>query len=177
MLRSVNGSFALYRLGTFCLISSLAITSQYFIIWPSLEQAGFSDWLAHIGLFNIGIFYILWTFYLSIQDPGSVFPTYLPREACDARYCKTCHNFKPPRTRHCRQCNRCILKMDHHCPWLSGCVGFHNQAVFVEFLAWVVPTTGYLGFQMIRKSIDIYQTTGLNTDPYLLFIVIYNMAR
>ncbi|XP_026674225.1 palmitoyltransferase ZDHHC16 isoform X2 [Ceratina calcarata] len=29
--------------------------------------------------------------------------------------CKKCIKPKPPRTHHCSVCNRCILKMDHHC--------------------------------------------------------------
>lgn len=29
--------------------------------------------------------------------------------------CGKCISPKPPRTHHCSVCNRCILKMDHHC--------------------------------------------------------------
>jgi palmitoyltransferase len=29
--------------------------------------------------------------------------------------CKKCISPKPPRTHHCSICNRCYLKMDHHC--------------------------------------------------------------
>lgn len=29
--------------------------------------------------------------------------------------CKKCIKPKPPRTHHCSVCNKCILKMDHHC--------------------------------------------------------------
>lgn len=31
--------------------------------------------------------------------------------------CKKCLTPKPTRTHHCSICNKCILKMDHHCPW------------------------------------------------------------
>lgn len=33
-----------------------------------------------------------------------------------AKLCRKCNFLKPPRTHHCSICNRCILKMDHHCP-------------------------------------------------------------
>ena len=34
-----------------------------------------------------------------------------------SRYCKKCQRHKPPRTHHCRVCNKCVLRMDHHCVW------------------------------------------------------------
>ncbi|EFA82418.1 Hypothetical zinc finger membrane protein [Heterostelium album PN500] len=50
------------------------------------------------------------------------------------RYCVTCNIFKPPRTHHCRHCKKCILKQDHHCPWIANCVGYQNQKPFLLFL-------------------------------------------
>ncbi|OCT45372.1 Palmitoyltransferase pfa3 [Cladophialophora carrionii] len=50
------------------------------------------------------------------------------------RFCKKCHVSKPDRTHHCSTCKRCVLKMDHHCPWLSTCLGLHNYKAFVLFL-------------------------------------------
>ncbi|CAG5081582.1 Oidioi.mRNA.OKI2018_I69.PAR.g9917.t1.cds [Oikopleura dioica] len=50
------------------------------------------------------------------------------------QFCQVCQGFKPPRAHHCRKCQRCCLKMDHHCIWLSQCVGYRNQASFMYFL-------------------------------------------
>ena len=33
--------------------------------------------------------------------------------------------------------NRCIKKMDHHCPWINHCVGHSNHAAFLKFLFFV----------------------------------------
>jgi hypothetical protein len=33
------------------------------------------------------------------------------------RLCRRCKAFKPQRAHHCSVCRRCIIKMDHHCPW------------------------------------------------------------
>jgi hypothetical protein len=42
------------------------------------------------------------------------------------RYCSKCKGPKPPRAHHCSSCGVCVLKMDHHCPWIANCVGLHN---------------------------------------------------
>ena len=38
------------------------------------------------------------------------------------RYCPRCRLIKPDRCHHCSLCNRCVLKMDHHCPWYPPCL-------------------------------------------------------
>jgi palmitoyltransferase len=52
-------------------------------------------------------------------------------------YCYRCKRYKPPRAHHCRHCATCVLKMDHHCPWVGGCVGARNHKFFYHFLQWV----------------------------------------
>jgi hypothetical protein len=41
---------------------------------------------------------------------------------------------KPDRTHHFRQCNHCVLRMDHHCPWVANCIGFYNHKYFINML-------------------------------------------
>ncbi|KAF8421016.1 DHHC palmitoyltransferase-domain-containing protein, partial [Tirmania nivea] len=50
------------------------------------------------------------------------------------RFCKKCQTLKPDRAHHCSTCNRCVLKMDHHCPWLATCLGLYNYKPFLLFL-------------------------------------------
>ncbi|KAG0371649.1 palmitoyltransferase for Vac8p [Mortierella sp. AD032] len=64
------------------------------------------------------------------------------------RWCDLCQVVKPDRCHHCKECDQCVLRMDHHCPWVNSCIGYNNLKFFylfimyASFLAiWVICTT------------------------------------
>ncbi|KAJ3372640.1 hypothetical protein GGF31_001662 [Allomyces arbusculus] len=63
------------------------------------------------------------------------------------RVCLKCSSPKPERCHHCSICDRCVLKMDHHCPWLNNCVGHYNHRYFVVFLVYL--SVGCLLFSVL----------------------------
>eukprot|EP00397_Hematodinium_sp_SG-2012_P009045 GEMP01009118.1.p1 GENE.GEMP01009118.1~~GEMP01009118.1.p1 ORF type:complete len:327 (+),score=30.98 GEMP01009118.1:113-1093(+) len=61
------------------------------------------------------------------------------KEAGGNRRCKKCATpkYKPDRAHHCRVCQTCVLRMDHHCPWINNCVGWNNYRNFCLFMLYL----------------------------------------
>lgn len=83
------------------------------------------------------------------SSPSSHIPkqSYLCRHndhLCPVKRCTFCHIYTPPRAYHCRFCDvsvfhssliySCVRNFDHHCPWVSNCVGLRNHKYFMWFL-------------------------------------------
>jgi len=57
------------------------------------------------------------------------------------RRCHKClDNFKPPRAHHDSVTGRCVVGMDHYCPWVSNVVGALNHKFFCLFLLYTMTT-------------------------------------
>ncbi|KAF8534050.1 DHHC palmitoyltransferase-domain-containing protein [Trichophaea hybrida] len=134
-----------------------AYTEIYSISWQTV-----GGWRAGLASGSIGLFlYIMaiWCYTFAVfTSPGvpmdntlttlqkhgySHLPTSEVSNAASAvtvksdgqeRFCKKCQFRKPDRTHHCSSCRTCVLKMDHHCPWLANCLGLRNYKAFLLFL-------------------------------------------
>jgi len=132
----------------FVFIISLPMFNDGYLLLPCASLIGW-----HI------IFVILVVTYLRcvFTDPGSVPTSILNIEDFEgeAKECKVCLAVKPDRTHHCSICNRCVLKMDHHCPWICNCVGFRNYKFFILFLIYTPLLCSYFAVFTIPFLINL----------------------
>ncbi|CAO4361739.1 unnamed protein product [Caenorhabditis nigoni] len=107
-------------------------------------------------------------------------PIFLPQKSSTGRNCTFCSRSKPSLTSHCRTCDTCIYRRDHHCPWLGQCVGIHNQANFFLFLFNVFLSTVlvlYVEFEFWVENwktfMEGYNSKMLNPDSmkYSIFTI------
>ena len=83
----------------------------------------------------------------STDSSNSIY--YFMNERCvngGVRNCITCQQFKPDRAHHCKHCNKCVLKMDHHCPWLGNCIGYFNYKYFLSMIFYSFITSAYFNY-------------------------------
>lgn len=51
------------------------------------------------------------------------------------KFCNECFVYRPARTSHCYDCNVCVERFDHHCPWVGTCIGKNNYKYFFAFIS------------------------------------------
>ncbi|MBA0763059.1 hypothetical protein Gotri_012582, partial [Gossypium trilobum] len=73
-----------------------------------------------------------------------------------SQLCATCKIVRPLRAKHCSTCDRCVEQFDHHCPWVSNCIGKRNKWDFFLFL--VLEVSAML-------STGVVAITRIVTDP------------
>jgi palmitoyltransferase len=75
-------------------------------------------------------------------------------------FCTACIIRKPLRSKHCADCDRCVAKFDHHCPWVDNCVGQQNLKYFIGFLFWTPICLAYF----MHGAMTHYTQTCYATD-------------
>lgn len=114
---------------------------------------------------------------LSDNDaPGVVASVWYPvkRVGRDLRYCNRCQSHKPPRCHHCSICQRCVLKMDHHCIWVVNCVGARNYKFFLLFMFYTFLETILDTFALLPRFVKFFgnpRHSGPSVDLAITFLV------
>ena len=56
-------------------------------------------------------------------------------------------------------CGRCIIKMDHHCPWVNNCVGIGNHKYFLLFVMYTFMSCTYSMMLVVMRFALCMQNT------------------
>ncbi|KAM9716051.1 palmitoyltransferase ZDHHC4 isoform 1-T2 [Menidia menidia] len=134
-------------------------------------------------LINLSMPYVLLViktlfFYLCIKtDPGTVTKsnvsgqvqlyTYDRRLFHPGVSCPTCQFVKPARSKHCRVCNRCVQRFDHHCIWVNNCIGAQNTRVFLLYLFSVCAMAGDIALLTGDMLLHAVLRSGLLRASYI----------
>jgi len=102
-------------------------------------------------------------------DLGEVFKE--SKKSGERRHCKWCGKYKPDRCHHCRVCRICILKMDHHCPWIYNCVGFANYKSFMLLLFYCSLSANWMVFTMPSTVKTVL--TNRHSPMLTMFVVLF----
>jgi len=91
-------------------------------------------------------------------ETGVVVQALEKKRTGERRACKWCGKYKPDRCHHCRVCRSCVLRMDHHCPWINNCVGFGNYKFFYLLLVYSAACCWVMCISMlssVQKAVEV----------------------
>ena len=80
---------------------------------------------------------------------------------------KICNEIKIYSMWHCKSCNRCVFRYDHHCPWFNTWIGIHNINYYCSFLVYatILIFVNLFSFIFFR-----------NSETYNMHYIIYRLC-
>ena len=96
-------------------------------------------------------------------------------------FCVTCQIRKPLRSKHCKICDVCISRFDHHCPWTMNCIGSGNHIFFIKYLTSLLfATISWYDLAWQRshvKHVKIFMFISILPSFFVIFMTIFQLYQ
>ncbi len=165
----------------FAIVNLIQVASIYITFKLLLSRTFFTDnvWypyamMIRIVYISITILCMLCYYRASFTDAGPIMVKSIPEpRLCEmlSKECDKCKGWKPPRAHHCKNCKKCVFRMDHHCEWINNCVGYNNQKYFILFLLYTFIQT-IITFFLVLISF-VYWLSSLKTH---IMVTLFNIT-
>jgi len=126
------------------LVSAIIIFGTYLRYFNQDNIIGYNLFKLEI----VFLIFMIWAHLMcTFTDPG-----YLPlSNGTSCKYCTADRNLTdhPSSVHHCKQCDRCVYFRDHHCNWVSNCIGYNNVKYFILFTLYTAILAGINVFVLL----------------------------
>jgi len=193
----ITGAAGPFFISLAVILLSVAMAAFFNVIQPSLPYSWLTTPICALIAVNILANY----FYVCTTPPGFVDSKLnfgesgwlhaKPRKTKGVRWteeygltkarimqCRKCGSQRPERAHHCRICKTCVLRYDHHCPWVNQCVGLNNERYFVLFMVYLVLGSlcfSLLGLREIWNVFDLFAEWP-HAIPPVAYVLSYVLA-
>ncbi|KAH0623833.1 hypothetical protein JD844_006987 [Phrynosoma platyrhinos] len=166
-------------------LTTSVVCIVYIYLLPLILQTYPVAWIFwHFIYGHWNLIMIVFHYYMAITTQPGYPPQQSTSDVVAVSICKKCIAPKPARTHHCSICNKCILKMDHHCrilpeairidlgSWLNNCVGHYNHRYFFSFMLFMTMGCIYSsvsGWDMFWEAYAAIETYSQTPPPTFSF--------